>query len=1072
MSTRVPRPDPRSRVAILRGLRERVRGYLPEWLPVVGDSGDGLLAVLAHFRHLIAQGLNRAPGRSKLAFLETLGHSLMPGQPAQVPLVFTLLETAPQDVVLPARSQVAAKLPPAPASLEGEREAAPTADSPRYFTLRTVTLSRAKLAALYSSDPRTDAYSAHTANATTGFVAFDRFGAMPHELYFGHDEFYALAGAAEINLSFDMAGSEVADRGMALDWEYLSQDGWLALEVFDDTTTRLTRDGRITLRKKCGPDGKRDTIFGHESFWIRARVGATAPSARVVSVTADDAIMLDRAGALLPGDLVSLDGETWARVTWSSQRVIRLDRLPPDLVEDVWLRVKQERPPLSSENDTILGALPSVDVVRTQVGFTKSGLKPEAAYCDTAPLDTGNVFFPFGLQPDKFTTFYVGSGETFQRRSAHVEIKIGLKQAGKIGASGLTLAYEYYNGEKWTELSPTLPVQFADETDRFTQDGLISFICPLDWSECEVNGETNHWLRIRIDDGGYGEPIQLSIDNSVTPPVVNAAPSTLQPPAIVELSLSYTYYTPSQWLDHCVAYNGFVYRDHSEDVRWTRRPFTPFLSNEEREPAIHLGFDRKLPAGLVGIYVDIAEPVDGDAPISPFVWEYRHSEGWTELTVADETAGLRRSGMIQFVGVPDIEAIDGLGGALYRIRARLKPDARMQPAPVRGLWLNAVWGHQGESVVREIVGRSDGTPDQVMRVPERRLPVLGGETVEVREWAGQGPGWQRVTEGIAEADLRIERDAITGDPRAVWVRWHAREHLYSARVDERAYAIERTRGLLLFGGDGYGRIPTAGAQVSMSFITAADETGNVPAHTITEMRTGIAHIQGVDNPVPASGGASAEADAAVLARAPRALRHRGRALSPSDYEGLAFEASPEVRRARCLPLTGSEGCVQRGWVTVVVVPRGRERLPQPSAGLRRQIRDLLVARAPAAVSGRVRVIGPRFVEIGVVAQVVVADPELAALVDARLRSRFDAWLHPTLGGAEGAGWPFGARIFLSDIATLVEATAGVDVATRIALRADGACTGDAYSLPADALVAAGVHEIKIELAKESRHAAA
>jgi hypothetical protein len=1071
MTSHAPRPDPRTRDAILSALRARVAGYLPEWKATAGDAGDGLLALLANLRGILAQGLDRAPARAKLAYLETLGHSLMPGRPARVPLVFTLLDSAPQDVVLPARSQVGAKLPPPPASLEPERDAAPDRDAPRYFTTRTVSLTRGKLAALYSSDPRVDGYADHTTSATQGFVTFERIGAMPHMLYLGHDEFYRLAGAAEINLSFDMAG-EYADRRMALDWEYLSKDGWLALEVHEDTTARLTRDGRITLRKKCGPDGKRDTVMGRESYWIRARVGADAPSARVVSLPADGSIVLNRAGALLAGDRVSLDGEQWVEVTWSSHRVVRLQQSPAGLREDVWLRVEQSRPPLSSDNDLVFGALPEVDVIRTQVGFTKDGLKPEAAYCDSATVDTENVFFPFGLQPAKFTTFHVASAETFQRRGAHVEIDVKLKAAGVAGASGVTLAYEYYNGENWTVLSPTLPVQFTDDTEAFTMSGRLSFICPLDWAECEVNGVKSYWLRIRIDSGGYGEPMQIAIDTSVTPPVVNAKASTLSPPAIMTLRLSYTYFTPSQWLDHCVAYNGFVYRDHSEDVKWTRRPFTPFLSNEEREPALHLGFDRKLPSGLIGIYVDVAEDGEGEPPISPFVWEYRTSEGWSELTVADETSGLRRSGMIQFVGVPDIEAIDGYGGALYRIRARLKPDARLQPAPVRGVWLNAVWGHQGESVLREIIGRSEGTPDQAMRVPERRLPVLGGELVEVREWVGQGAGWQRVVEGIPEADLRIERDAITGDPRAVWVRWHAREHLYAARADERAYALERTRGLLLFGGEGYGRIPRAGAQVAMSFVTAADETGNVPAHTITELRTGIAHVQAVDNPVVAMGGASAETEAAVIARASRALRHRARALSRRDYEGLAFEASPEVQRARCLDVTGGEGQVQRGWVTLVVVPRGAQRLPQPSAELRRRVREFLASRAPAALANRVRVIGPRYVEFGVIAQVVVSDAEQAALIEARLRARFDAWLHPTRGGSGGEGWPFGARVYLSDIAALVEASAGIDVATRVALRVDGACVSDVHALACDVLVAAGVHEIKVELAKEARRAAA
>ncbi|MCY7353868.1 MAG: putative baseplate assembly protein [Lysobacter sp.] len=1075
MTARAPLLDPRTREAVLTALRARAPGYLPEWVdPESIDAGQGFLSTLAYLRHVLGDALNRAPGRAKLAFLETLGHTLLPGQPARVPLVFTLLETAPQDVVLPARSQVAAQLPPPPASLEADSGATTrTPDAPRYFTTRTVMLTRAKLAALYSSDPRIDAYVDHAARITQGFVAFDGLQTSPHELYLGHDEFYALAGMAEISLSFDMAGAEYADRRMALEWEYLSKDGWLALSVEEDSTARLTRDGRIRLRKNCGPDGKRGKVMGRESYWIRARVGARPPAARVLEVRSDGSLVLDRAGALLQGDAVTIDGELRATVATVLDRLIRLDLHLPGLQEDVWLRLANATPPLSADNEMLLGAPPQIDVIRTRVGFTKAGLKPEAAYTDSAPLDTENVFFPFGLQPAKFTTFFIGSEETFKRRGANVEIAIVLKQEGKEGNNGLTLGYEYYNGERWQPLSTSLPTKLDDASNRFQDDGVISFKCPEDWAECAVNGDKNHWLRIRIDGGDYGQPLQLQVGtDSSGNPVVNAVASSLKPPAIIRLTLSYTYFTPSKLLDHCVAYNGFVFRDHSHDVRWTRRPFTPFLSNEEREPAFHFGFDRKLPPGLIGLYADVAESNEGDQPVSPFVWEYRTAEGWSELTVADETSGLRRSGMIQFVGVPDAEAIDGLGGALYRIRARLKPGERLQAAAVRALWMNAVWGSQGESVLREVIGRSDGNPDQVMSLPERRLPVLAGELVEVREWAGHGPGWRGAVEGLPESDLRFERDPVSNEPVAVWVRWNPREHLFQAGMDERSYALEPSRGRLLFGGDGYGRIPPAGALVALSFITAVDETGNVPAHAITEMRTGIAYVQAVDNPVAAEGGANSERVAEAAVRAPQRQRHRGRTLTVSDYEWLAREASPAVARARCLALTGVEGHAQPGHVSVAIVPSGAQRLPLPSAGLRRRVREFLVARAPATMASRLRVIRPRYVEIGVVAQLIVADPGRAAWVEASLRRRLDAWFHPTLGGAAGEGWAFGATVYLSDIAALIESTPGIDVASRVALRADGGCIGDAHTLPHDALVAAGIHELKLELPAEVQHAAA
>ena len=253
---------------------------------------------------------------------------------------------------------------------------------------------------------------------------------------------------------------------------------------------------------------------------------------------------------------------------------------------------------------------------------------------------------------------------------------------------------------------PFAATQLSDRTDGLTKNGEITFFAPEDWAESKVNGQQKFWLRLRIDSGDYGEPIKLRVASDADGnSVVTADDSTLAPPAVASLAVSYTYFTNSQLLDHCVAYNNFVYRDHSEDCRWTRRPFEPFLHNEDSGAALNFGFDAKLPAGLVSLFVDIPENDQVVVAPSSFIWEYRTAESWAELTVLDETAGLKRQGMIQFIGPSDAASIEGKGGALYRLRARLKPGERIAPAWVNALWMNAVWGTQGERVTRETVGR-------------------------------------------------------------------------------------------------------------------------------------------------------------------------------------------------------------------------------------------------------------------------------------------------------------------------------------------------------------------------------
>jgi hypothetical protein len=177
---------------------------------------------------------------------------------------------------------------------------------------------------------------------------------------------------------------------------------------------------------------------------------------------------------------------------------------------------------------------------------------------------------------------------------------------------------------------------------------------------------------------------------------------------------------------------------------------------------------------------------------------------------------------------------------------------------------------------------------------------------------------------------------------------------------------------------------------------------------------------------------------------------------------LALEASTEVALVRCLAATGPAGSGQSGWVTMVIAPWASDPMPQPSVELMGRVRDHLAARAPAAVAGQVRVVSPAYVPVAVSADVVVAAGSAAAVEEA-LRNRLDAFLHPLLGGPDGAGWEFGQSVHLSQVARVVVATPGVDHADVIQLSSQGAVFGDQVPVPADQLPAAGRHLLKLRL---------
>ncbi|MES2938103.1 MAG: putative baseplate assembly protein [Pseudomonadota bacterium] len=1118
-SFRPPVIAPRDAVRIAADLQARRAGYLPEWT-AQGDAGSALQFIVARQLEIQGAGLNAVPLRLQLEFLDQLGASVLPAQSARAPLVFKLLDNASGDATVPAGTRVAAVLPPPAPSLDSGTAGAAGAP-PEFFTEQEITAMRGRLVTLYSIDPQADSYRDHSAALQSGFTVFDGMGQAPHRLYLGHADMFRLAGSAQVDLTIDFAddrGSRLgsqARRPLLLDWDYLSADGWLPLVLVDDRTERFTRDGRISLGKEAGPDGKEETLGGHTAYWIRASVSQRVPAARVASGT-DGAthrpsatrpewteVTVETSRDLLPGDEVTLDGVARATVMGTTDTTVLLDRLLQPLAASDFLQLADALPPLRPDGADNGGALPTVDVLRARVGYAKDDLPPDNALQDEFKLDTGKDFYPFGSRPERFAAFYLACKEAFTRKGARVELSFTFSQLG-VAAGTLDVQAEYFNGARWVGLGPN--EEYADNTKGLTTGaapggiGLpaaaISFVAPLDWAESEINADKQTWLRLRLAQGDYGRPLGVSVDVDPGDPtkyVVTSTPATLQPPVVASLRIGYLYFSNPAPLDACLTENDFALAERSEEAYWPRSAFAPFEPVSDRAPALHFGFSSRPPAALVSLLVEVQAPA-AEADPQPYVWDYWGARGWTELSVRDTTQGLQQTGLVQFIGAPDMQPREGLGGALYWIRARLKPGLASQDYRARlgGAWLNAVWASQGQRVERDTLGISNGQPDQSFALPAARaprgdaatgaadpaansvaeferaldlpgngVPVLAGELVEVREWAGRGSDWETAAIGVEPGRLRFETDAQ--DPSiktALWVRWLPMPHLYACGPADRHYTVERARGVFRFPGE-QGFVPPAGAPITVSYVTGGGIAGNVDVGTIRELHSGVGYVESVSNPLAASGGAQAEYLRAARDRGTQALRHRDRAVSVEDYEWLALSASPEVARARALPLLGPDGRGARGSVALIVVPSSTAAQPQPSLELRSRVARHLAARMPAGVAGGLQLLAPGYVPVGVRAEVLPLVPDDAGRVEARLRERLSRFLHPLTGGRDGRGWQFGQPVALSDLAALLEGTPGVDAVRFLQLMVGQAVYGDTVPVGPDQLVCAGDSQLKL-----------
>jgi hypothetical protein len=352
--------------------------------------------------------------------------------------------------------------------------------------------------------------------------------------------------------------------------------------------------------------------------------------------------------------------------------------------------------------------------------------------------------------------------------------------------------------------------------------------------------------------------------------------------------------------------------------------------------------------------------------------------------------------------------------------------AGIAPAPVfEGVYLNTAWGVQSETVRDEIVGSSAGIADQQYTLT--KFPVVA-EEVWVDELATLTESERKTLAELTPEDVREVRDDA-GNLTRFYIRWDAAEDLAEASASDRVYAIDRTFGQVQFGDGEHGTVPPIGKDnIIATYRAGGGSRGNVAAGLIKTLRSTIPFVDKVLNPAAAGGGSDTELVEDAVVRGPRAIKHRGRAVTAEDFEQLAREASQTVARVKSLANFNDRGEYETNWVTVIIVPGSADARPTPSPQLRYRVEQYLRERAASTVAfpRQLKVSGPAYVEVTVNADIYAASIDLAPQVEADAVATLEAFLHPLTGGYTQSGWEFGRLPCLSDFYARLEAVEGMD----------------------------------------------
>jgi len=501
--------------------------------------------------------------------------------------------------------------------------------------------------------------------------------------------------------------------------------------------------------------------------------------------------------------------------------------------------------------------------------------------------------------------------------------------------------------------------------------------------------------------------------------------------------------------------------------------FEIFTTVPQLDDALYFGFENDLSHHILGFDMDF-DPAGGagiDPTLPPYIWEAStggSEDRWEPCDVEmDTTKGMNTVGRIQ-IHLPAMGKYDVKGSNLFWVRARVIPiSAEMQKDGARpyrltpklrkvttASWGGTVWATHSQTIVREFLGQSDGSPGQ--RFELKNKPVLArksGETLVVQVEGGEPQTWKETSDFSDSwaTDMHFTLDSISGEIRL-------------------GPAVRQPDGTIKL----YGAVPARGSNLIFeSYRFGGGQEGNVQPGILNTLKTAIPYIARVRNRQPASGGLDAESLESAMMRAPALLRSRERAVTESDFEFLARQALPAaIGRVKCLQPTPAEaGNVVPGQVFVLVIPRlprAEGYLEPEQLKLRDEDMNLLKTylNERRLLTTRLDIRPPAYHWVAGKVKLRAAPGADKTKVENDVLARLYKFLNPLTGGPDGKGWPFGRELFSSDVYQCLQGVPNVLFIRSMEMYA-AKPGGEAQGAPLETLevvahgvIASGIHKIE------------
>lgn len=972
-----PNLDDRSFEDIVQEAIRLIPQYCPEWTNHNrSDPGITLIELFAWMTEMTLYRLNRVPDKNFLAFLELMGITLAPPQPARTVLRFGLNPKADM-VTVPNGTRVGTKPGPDGGTIAFETET-------------DLCVTNAQLAMCMSQYHETFSdYTGQLGRKREGLELWSGVRSVERFLFVGDKRLDAFDETSVLTIRTTSHGSTQTPLCKQLEWEYFDGERWRALA----NPPLETEADQVAL---IGPPSMAETTVGEVTgLFLRGKLieVPTTPADTLLDIVS---MRLELTGEGEQPDLAlaNLSGGLFLKL--EGDRLMQPFGREPTV--DASLYISCERV-LNHPDADVRIDLELADASVVPVPSPSPDLVVVWEYYNGKRwrLIGRNGIGDFDLEDPGFSfrddtqCLTVSGSVSFKRPKDIKPVDVNGKEAVWVrarierGDFGVPGTYELENDRwVWKDVRPLRPTHLKGLSLRF------------------VEQEHDFDKVLAYNDFLYSDYTALAGQGEAGKPFQPFMPIAEESPTL---------------------YLGFKLQNYDGPNPPGPQPFPNERIQLYFDLAESEGPGRRMKAGP-GQTSRQLNQLHAEQVIN---WEYWNGKDWQSLITRDQTYGFTQSGFIEFVGPTDHRHHKRFGVPLYWLRARLEFGGYDEPPMLRNVLLNAAYATNVTTYAEEILGSSKATPNQSFKFV--RGPVLPGQEVWVRE--RERPVGPDLLELEREFGERFVEDLADG---GVLVRWREVDSLYESKSNSRHYVKDIVTSEIKFGDGIHGLMPPKGDRnvVCKRYQVGDGEKGNVPPDAVTVLLQGVPYIDSVRNVFAAAGGCDLETIEEAKRRGPHSLKAKGRAVTAEDFEWLAIEASNSVARVCALPTHEREG-----EITVVIVPKVAETHPDfldkpiPSTELLRKVRNHLADRK--LISTVLNVQRPTFRELGVVVEMVVLQAAGSDRVKREIERRIRMFLHPLKGGKDGKGWPFGRPVYRVDLYHVIEDVPGVDFVDRVRL---------------------------------------